>query len=188
MGDGDDTLDNRGGIVTGTLQGGGGDDTFITDDESYFHGGDDVDTVESSADYTLEYSCERLYLLGSANLDGTGNEYANRVVGNSGNNTLAGLYGSDHLDGRAGDDILRGGKGRDVFIFTTGYDHDRITDFSGAVDHIDISGWKAIGSFSDLKNNHAENHGQDVWIVSGSDRLVIEGLHINDLKASYFDL
>jgi Ca2+-binding RTX toxin-like protein len=188
MGDGDDTLDNRGGIITGTLQGGAGNDVFITDDDSYFHGGDNIDTVKSSADYVLEYSTERLYLLGGGNLDGTGNEYANRLVGNSGNNVLAGLYGNDHLDGRGGNDTLRGGKDKDTFIFATGYDHDRIIDFNAAQDHIDVSGWKATGSFSDLKNNHAVNHGQDVWIVSGSDRLVIEGLHVNDLKASYFEL
>ena len=49
---------------------------------------------------------EHLALTGTGSINGTGNELANYVYGNTGNNTLAGAAGIDALEGGAGDDTL----------------------------------------------------------------------------------
>ena len=48
------------------------------------------DTIASSADATAGQNLVGLELLGTANLDATGNSLANRLVGNKGSNTLTG--------------------------------------------------------------------------------------------------
>ena len=47
------------------------------------------------------------------NLNGQGNDVANRLQGNAGDNTLYGLLGNDSLDGGGGNDSLYGGEGND---------------------------------------------------------------------------
>ncbi len=47
---------------------------------------------------------ENLTLLGSGNIDATGNSLNNTLTGNSGNNVLNGLTGADAMAGGAGDD------------------------------------------------------------------------------------
>src|SRR3954463_13091485 len=47
---------------------------------------------------------ENLTLVGSGNIDGTGNSLANVIVGNAGNNTLTGGTGVDSFAGGLGDD------------------------------------------------------------------------------------
>ena len=50
---------------------------------------------------------------GTATIDLTGNNFANRIIGNAGANALAGRGGADILLGAAGDDRLNGGSGAD---------------------------------------------------------------------------
>ncbi|MCZ7719910.1 hypothetical protein [Pseudomonas aeruginosa] len=52
------------------------------------------DTVQASISYSLGADVERLALLGSANLNGTGNSLDNTLIGNSGNNLLDGGLGN----------------------------------------------------------------------------------------------
>lgn len=171
---GNDTLD--GGDGNDRLDGGAGDDIMIGGD------GNDTYTVDSAGDVVIETSTggandivnssvtiaalfaniEKLFLTGTADIDGAGNDLSNRIDGNSGNNVLRGeggndnlfggdgadtLYGgigNDTLTGDAGDDILNGGQGKDnltggagadKFVFDlapTGADSDKIFDFSHA--------------------------------------------------------
>lgn len=106
---GNDVLD--GGAGADKLFGGTGNDTYIVDnlgDKVYENAGEGTDLVQSSVSYSLVgQHIERLTLTGSANLDGTGNTYANTITGNSGNNAL---------DGGTGADKLYGGLGNDTFI------------------------------------------------------------------------
>ncbi|MGY2442050.1 M10 family metallopeptidase C-terminal domain-containing protein, partial [Pseudomonas sp. SDO52101_S400] len=95
-----------------TMIGGAGNDTYYVDNV-----GDvvvetstlasEIDTVNSSIDYTLGANVENLNLIGSANLNATGNELGNRITGNSGNNII---------DGGAGADYMAGGTGNDTYI------------------------------------------------------------------------
>jgi len=107
-GDGNDVL--IGGAGTNELTGGKGDDLYIIENTAdtiveVANGG--IDTVRSSASYTLGEHLENLTLTGDDDIDGIGNSADNQLTGNSGNNLL---------DGKAGADILIGGDGDDIYI------------------------------------------------------------------------
>ena len=101
---GSDTLIGGGG--TDTLVGGDNDDTYVTD------GGDTItealsqgiDTVQSSATFTLGANLENLTLTGAAAINGTGNALNNIIIGNGAANVLNGLTGADTLVGGLGND------------------------------------------------------------------------------------
>jgi Ca2+-binding RTX toxin-like protein len=121
---GDDVID--GGADNDSLTGGPGSDTYIVDSNSGTDSIDEIDSwlgtdrVRSSVGYTLNngngYGIEELELVGTANIDGTGNASANVLLGNSGVNKLYGLGGGDTLDGRGGADTLEGGLGDDIYV------------------------------------------------------------------------
>lgn len=133
----------------------------------------------------------------SNRIDGT--DDADQIVGDAGAELLFGLGGNDTLDGGGGhdrlvggegEDSMSGGAGSDVFVFASGHGTDTITDFAakgGAQDYIDLSGIGAIRNFRDLKANHLEKHGGDLWIVSdGDDVIIIEGFKAKHLDAGDF--
>ncbi len=135
--DGNDTLE--GNLGKDTLMGGNGDDVYLVNVNGvkiHEKANAGIDSVQSKINYTLESNVENLKLLGFANLNGTGNELNNVIVGNDGKNTLNGMNGNDTLIGGRGVDKLTGGKGADTFLFTSINDsgatpqtRDVITDF-----------------------------------------------------------
>ncbi|HEY8358365.1 MAG TPA: M10 family metallopeptidase C-terminal domain-containing protein, partial [Ramlibacter sp.] len=119
--DGADTLDGGGGADT--LRGGAGNDTYVLD-----HLGDDISGESSAAGggidtviTTVDYAASRDYVehlraaTGTASVDLSGNQLANKLTGNAGSNLLQGLEGADTLDGGAGADTLQGGRGNDTY-------------------------------------------------------------------------
>jgi hypothetical protein len=107
-----------------------------------------TDTWQSSLTRTLPNNVENLRLIGSNNINGTGNAGNNNITGNSGNN---------QINGGAGIDTLTGGLGADTFVFQFGQStistSDRITDFAINTDKIDLltqggSAMSAPSSFS----------------------------------------
>lgn len=159
-GGGNDTLDG-GSNVSGavdTLAGGAGDDVYIVRSATDIvreYAGDGNDTVQTALQYTLGANVENLVLEGSANLNGTGNELANRITGNgganvllgqAGNDTILGGAGSDTIDGGTGNDVLTGGTEADLFRFAKAGGQDTITDFDAAQgDLIDLTGTGITG-------------------------------------------
>ena len=121
--EGDDTLD--GGAGTDSLNGGVGNDIFIVDDagdivtEASAQGND---TVQSSVNWALGANLEALVLMGTADIDGTGNGLANTLTGNGSANSLAGGAGNDTLDGGDGNDTLDGGADIDSMVGGLGDD------------------------------------------------------------------
>lgn len=173
--EGNDQL--NGGTGIDSMVGGLGNDRYWVDDvldviielpdEGY-------DRVDSTISFTLADGLERLSLLGSDHISGTGNGVDNRIDGNAGDNAIAGMGGTDRLFGGAGrdtldggdgndfvegglgEDLLIGGAGNDRFIFrsmaeigggSTGLPSDRIADFVSG-DRIDISRIDAVAGTS----------------------------------------
>jgi Ca2+-binding RTX toxin-like protein len=108
-----------------SLNGGAGDDIYEIDsanDIVHEAVGEGTDIVRSTATYTLTSNVERLELMGSANINGTGSNVRDILVGNAGVNVLNGLDGDDTLYGGAGNDTLNGGNGNDTLDGQGGVD------------------------------------------------------------------
>ncbi|SHG99599.1 Ca2+-binding protein, RTX toxin-related [Chryseolinea serpens] len=108
-----------GGTGTDTMIGGAGDDTYTVDNvgdiitENLNEGND---LVLSYVTYTLATNVDYLALLGSTNINATGNALNNSIAGNSGANIIIGGDGDDYMDGGAGIDNIAGGLGNDIYV------------------------------------------------------------------------
>lgn len=83
-----------------TMAGGLGDDIYVVDASGDFvieRADEGVDTAEASISYALGADVENLRLLGSNNINATGNALDNALEGNSGNNLLNGDVGADRM-------------------------------------------------------------------------------------------
>jgi Ca2+-binding RTX toxin-like protein len=189
LGSGEDVFDNRGGKVTGKVEGGAGDDTLIVDSAATKlkenGGSEGYDTVKSTVSYTLSENVERLILLGKRDIDAKGNNDQSDLFGNAGDNTLSAFDGNDILDGKKGNDKLNGGDGADTFVFKTGYGQDTVTKFEDGVDVLDVRGWKAINNFSDVEDHLSSSNG-DVLITVGNDVLRLANTSEGDIDADDF--
>lgn len=147
---GNDILNGRKGIDV--LVGGTGDDTYIVDSmwdfvEEAFNAG--TDTVKSWVDWSLGHAAnvENLVLLGTADIDGFGNELDNTIIGNSGANLLHGGEGNDTLNGRSGVDAIFGETGNDIIkinefngdVIDGGGGNNDLLQINGADQSIDLS-------------------------------------------------
>ncbi len=85
-----------------------------------------IDTITSTISRDLsDYAyIENLKLLGTGNINGTGNSLANLITGNSGNNILNG-----GVETKAVIDTLNGGAGNDTYVLGSGAD--KIVDSAG---------------------------------------------------------
>jgi trimeric autotransporter adhesin len=131
-GAGNDTL--NGGAGADTLIGGTGNDTYTVDNISDViveNLNEGTDSVLSSITYSLSPNLENLTLIGTDDINGTGNSLDNLLCGNSGDNiisggagadTICGGSGDDHLIGEAGDDYMTGDDGNDYLSGGAGND------------------------------------------------------------------
>lgn len=135
---GNDMLD--GGTGADRLYGGSGNDTYIVDNLKDVTGesaNEGTDFVKAAVNWVLSANTENLTLTGAARINGSGNTFANALVGNTGDNVLDGRAGDDALTGGRGGDDLYGGAGKDLFVFLAAADstvaaagRDTIFDFT----------------------------------------------------------
>ncbi|QYO64939.1 calcium-binding protein [Leptolyngbya sp. 7M] len=127
---GNDTLDGGSGVDR--MRGGSGDDFYLVDNSADVvieNANDGVDTVSSSANFTLGANVENLFLRDNARI-GVGNDLNNIIQlpvatltsapsvslsGLGGNDTLISGVGNDALDGGTGNDTMNGGGGNDTY-------------------------------------------------------------------------
>jgi Ca2+-binding RTX toxin-like protein len=135
-----DTIVN-GGIITDSVQLGGGNDIFVgTGTQGTVFGQTGLDTL------TGGNAADR-FEGGDDNDALNGNGGADMLLGQNGNDTLSGGLGNDFLDGGIGNDTLFGGAGKDTltgglnndfFVFNTALNastnRDVITDFNHVAD------------------------------------------------------
>ena len=114
-------LNGAGGVDT--LIGGKGNDTYFVDDlaDQIVEAGG-IDLVKSTMTLALGADLENLTLLGADDINATGNELGNALVGNGGDNQLDGGVGDDFLDGGAGNDTMKGGVGNDTYVISAAVD------------------------------------------------------------------
>jgi Ca2+-binding RTX toxin-like protein len=150
----------NGGVGNDTMIGGAGNDTYVVNAT-----GDvvsetstlatEIDTVQSGISYILGANVERLTLIGTSTINGTGNNLNNTVTGNGANNTLFGGIGNDTITGGIGNDLLIGASGNDSL--TGGDGSDRFLYDSNAAFISSAVGIDRINDF-----------------VSGTDKLVLD--------------
>ncbi|ESQ93514.1 hypothetical protein ABAC460_00160 [Asticcacaulis sp. AC460] len=147
-----------GGLGADSLYGGDGDDTYYVDnagDKVYEDPGMGRDVVISTVSFSLVGRVvEQLYLIGSDNLNATGNTLANTIDGNDGNNVI---------DGGANYDKMYGGLGDDTYY----------------VDHVEDKVYEFLNAGTDVIYTSVEYDltGRHVEVVyqTGSDNIAIYG-------------
>ncbi|HWA91727.1 MAG TPA: VCBS domain-containing protein [Rhizomicrobium sp.] len=157
---GNDVL--RGTAYGDTFTGGDGNDTYVVNNaadkivESVDQG---EDTVQTSVSYTLGANVEDMTLSGHGDIDGTGNELNNLLVGNSGANHLNGMAGddmirggsgADTIDGGAGDDNLDGGVGQDTASYASATAGVTVSLANTGFQNTVGAGWDKLTGFENL--------------------------------------
>ena len=192
-GAGDDSLDGGGGADT--LIGGAGDDIYLVTDAATViveNVGGGNDTIKALVSYVLGagVDVETTRLIGTANLNLTGNADHQILVGNSGNNVIDGGGGGDRLKGAAGDDTYIVRNSADTIVEVTGEGSDTVKAAVGytlgvaaQVEHLwtlDASAVTAINlTGNDYSHDIQGNAGANV-LTGGSGDDVLRGLGGND--------
>ena len=155
------------------MYGGAGDDTYVVDStndvvtEGTSAGG--TDSVRSSVDYTLASDLEHLTLIGTADVNASGNTQGNTLSGNAGDNTLDGGTGADEMYGGDGNDFYVADSLSDVVTEsnagTTGGTADTVSSsvtfsLGDNIENLTLTGTDAIdGTGNDLANTVSGNDG-----------------------------
>jgi Ca2+-binding RTX toxin-like protein len=132
-----------GGQAADTLQGLAGDDYYVVSgagDLVLEEASGGVDNVLAQATFALNAGAHVEVLstsdhAGTAQINLTGNELGNVVIGNAGANVL---------DGGGGSDVLQGLGGADRFIIRQGYASLSVVDFAPGTDKINLVGFSGL--------------------------------------------
>jgi Ca2+-binding RTX toxin-like protein len=181
---GNDVLD--GGRGKDLLRGGKGNDIYVVDhvqdklQEAVAQG---IDTVRTTVNYVLGANLENLILKGNANLNGTGNELANTIVGNRGNNILDGKAGADILIGGLGDDIYYVDDAKDAVLEGANSGIDKvITTISNYQKpaNVELIEYIGQGNFTFGTSNDRPADNRNTTVVGGNGNDTMTGGNGND--------
>jgi VCBS repeat-containing protein/ELWxxDGT repeat protein len=192
-GSGNDTISGNGGADT--LVGGAGDDIYAVTDSSTViveSVGGGNDTIKAFVSYVLGagVDVETTRLIGSANLDLTGNADHQILIGNLGNNVIDGGGGGDRMKGAAGDDTFVVRSAADTIVEVAGDGNDTVkaaasytVGAAAQIEHlvtIDASAATAINlTGNDYSHDIQGNAGANV-LTGGTGDDVLQGLAGND--------
>lgn len=164
---GNDVLD--GGVRADRMSGGYDNDIYVVDNagdvvDELADAGNGVDLVRASVSFSLADASraigdiENLTLIGTANINGTGNALANIITGNGGNNRLDGGAGADRMIGGLGDDSYYVGSAADRVVEKAGQGTDTVNSsvsFSMSGIHVEKLNLIGGGNINGTGNSHA---------------------------------
>jgi Ca2+-binding RTX toxin-like protein len=199
---GNDTLD--GGAGADTMEGMAGNDVYVRDhvndvvDESVA-GSSGVDTVQSALTINLtdathfKGAVENAVLTGAANVNVTGNLFANVLTGNSGANLINGMAGADAMRGMGGNDVYTRDNAGDIvdesLAGSNGFDSVRSSltinladaaHFKGAIEAATLTGAANVNLTGSGLNNTLTGNGVGNVINGGAGIDNLRGLGGND--------
>jgi len=165
------------------MAGGLGNDTYFVDDvgdDVVENVGEGTDTVHASISYTLTANVEKLFLTGTADIDGTGNDLNNSLTGNSGNNILDGGLGSDVMAGGLGDDTYIVDDVRDVVKEASAAGTDQVLasvsyTLSANVENITLTGIADINATGNTLSNTLIGNAGNNTLNGGAGADVMQG-------------
>ncbi len=199
---GDNVLD--GGAGADSMAGGTGNDTYYVDsalDVATEVAASGTDAVVSSVTWRLGANLELLTLIGSGNIDGTGNELDNTLWGTSGANVLDGGAGADAMMGGAGNDTYKIDSISDVVVEGVDAGIDTIVatvsySLGSNVENLTLSGLAAVqATGNELSNtligtangNTLDGGGGADTMVGGAGNDVYYVDHVSDLVVELAD-
>jgi Ca2+-binding RTX toxin-like protein len=171
-GAGNDVIDGAGG--NDEMNGGTGADIYYVDDTAdriNESAAADIDTVYTSATYTLSAYIENLFATGTGAINLTGNDWNNTIVGNEAANGINGGNGNDVLHGAGGNDVINAGAGNDVLEGGTGADilsgGDGIDALNGGDDNDTLSGGEGADNLNGGNGNDSLDGGNGDDVMQG---------------------
>ncbi|MFI0844677.1 hypothetical protein ACH196_11820, partial [Mesorhizobium sp. IMUNJ23232] len=175
------TLDGQGGFDV--MVGGLGDDTYVVDNQGESvqeDVGQGTDTIRSSVDYSLSANVENLQLLGSGDINGTGNDLINKITGNDGDNRLDGGLAADTLAGGLGNDTYVVDRSTDVVTEAANGGQDRVESSSSYVLGANVEDLQLYASFLDAVARNGKGNGLANTILGNDGANTIDGVDGDD--------
>ncbi|MEL6574278.1 MAG: carboxypeptidase regulatory-like domain-containing protein [Pseudomonadota bacterium] len=173
---GDDVIKTAGG--NDTVEGGADNDIILSgvgDDRVFGDGGDDTLKASEGDDFVFG---------GPGDDEIFGWRGNDTVSGGAGDDVVRGDFDEDRLEGGPGNDRVQGGPGRDVFVFSDGFDEDRILDFNTALEKLDFRSHSLVNGLADLEISQV---GTSVLILTpDSGRIVLANNVVETISAGDF--